>query len=166
MASTTTTSVREDIEQWAFWSFTFTWAAFCSFALGLLILSGNLTVELLALFCHKDAYSLGNFGQVWANWHAVGCIYVGLTNLSVARDARASRGGFGPHARAAVANSTAFIFGVWGVQNVYYCIVRADLFTPLMWLNAVLCLGTAACSLQAARGILDQGVDGCYYKMA
>ena len=39
-------------------------------ALGLLILSGNATPSLLCLFCRKETYTLGNFGQVWAKWHA------------------------------------------------------------------------------------------------
>ncbi|CAE8658509.1 unnamed protein product [Polarella glacialis] len=134
-------------------SFAFTWAAFYGFALAALILSGNWTMEFLALFCHKDAYTLGNFGQVWAHWHAVGCAFVGLTNLSCVRDAR---GGFGPDGKVAVAQNTAFIFGVWGVQNVYYCVTRDDLFTPLMWLNAIACLGTAVYSLQAAHGITSK----------
>jgi len=126
----------------------FQFAAFYGIALGAVILSGNLTVEILGLFCDKGAYTLGNFGQVWANWHAIGCLFVGLTNLSVARDPTGQD--FGAGGRLAVAQNTAFIFGVWGIQNTYYCNVRQDLFTPPMWLNAVGCLVACALSIHAA----------------
>ena len=119
-------------------------------ALGVLILSGNVTSDLLCLFCRKEAYTLGNFGLVWANWHAIGCLFVGLTNLAVARD---DEGSFGPKARSAVAMNTAFIYGVWGVQNTWYCLNRQDLFVPLMWLNALMCLATAASSLSSAASL-------------
>ena len=125
----------------------FSWAAFYGAVLGLLILSGNLSPSLLHLFCRAEAYTLGNFGQVWANWHAIGCLFVGLTNFAVARDDEES---FKPKARAAVALNTAFIFLVWGVQNAYYCLNRQDLFVPLMWLNAILCLLTGAGALMTA----------------
>ena len=119
-------------------------------ALGVMILSGNMASDLLGLiglFCRKKAYTLGNFGQVWANYHAIGCLFLGLTNLAVARD---DEGSFGPKARSVVAMNTAFIYGVWGVQNTWYLLYRQELFLPLMWLNAIGCLATAAVSLSNA----------------
>lgn len=106
-----------------------------------------MTGKILALFCDEASYTLGNFGQVWANWHAIGCAFVGMTNLSVALD---DGSGFGIPGRRAVARNTAFIFGVWGVQNTWYCVARQDLFTPAMWLNAAGCIGTALASVQSA----------------
>eukprot|EP00978_Attheya_sp_CCMP212_P031291 scaffold117710_cov54-Attheya_sp.AAC.3 len=132
-------------------------AAIYGFALGALILSTNVTLELITLFTHRETYTLGNFGQVWANWHAFGCIFVGLSNLAVVRDN--SGRGFGPEARVAVAQNTAFIFGVWAVQNTYYCLVREDLFTPLMWLNAGGCLVSALWSLQAATKAAEKKIE-------
>eukprot|EP00747_Dinoflagellata_sp_TGD_P170684 gnl/TRDRNA2_/TRDRNA2_202867_c0_seq1.p1 gnl/TRDRNA2_/TRDRNA2_202867_c0~~gnl/TRDRNA2_/TRDRNA2_202867_c0_seq1.p1 ORF type:complete len:144 (-),score=2.99 gnl/TRDRNA2_/TRDRNA2_202867_c0_seq1:339-770(-) len=120
------------------------WAAFYGLALACLILSGNLTPKLILLFVRQEKYTLGEFGQVWANWHAVGCAFAGLMNLSAARDGASS---WGPAACRAVRLNTAFIFGTWGVQNTYYVLWRTDLFTPLMWTNAVLCLATAVWSL-------------------
>ena len=108
-----------------------------------LILTGNATPAVLGLFCKLERYTLGDFGQVWANWHAVGCAYVGITNFCVAMD---DGSGFGPRGRAAIARCTAFIFGVWGVQNTCYCLFKQSNFTPLMWLNALLCLGSAVWS--------------------
>ena len=114
--------------------------------LSLLILSGNFTDKLLCIFCHQDKYTLGHFGEVWANWHAIGCAFVGMMNLSVAKDEDA----FGPGKRQ-VAINTVFIYGVWACQNTYYCINRPDLFTPLMWLNAIFCGIAAMLSFAAAR---------------
>lgn len=123
----------------------FHWAAFYGLALGALILSGNFTSDIICLFCRKEHYTLGNFGEVWANWHAFGCIFVGLTNLVVAMDE--SETTFNSKARSAIATNTAFIFGLWGGQNLYYCLYRQDLFMPLMWLHAVLCLLTGGWAL-------------------
>ena len=123
----------------------FSFAGVYGISLALLILSGNITEKLLCLFCHKDLYTLGNFGQVWANWHAIGCAFVGFMNLSVAKDEDA----FGPGKRQVAVNSV-FIYGIWACQNTYYCIFRTDLFTPLMWLNAILCSAAAVSSFFAA----------------
>ena len=127
----------------------FAWAAFYGLALSALILSGNVTPAILGLFLDLDQYTLGKFGQVWANWHAIGCAFAGFINLSVAVDDGSS---FLPPGRAAIARCTAFIFGTWGVQNTYYCLQRTDLFTPLMWLNAIGCLLTAAWSGWSSMG--------------
>ena len=92
--------------------------------LSLLILSGNFTDKLICIFCHQDKYTLGHFGEVWANWHAIGCAFVGMMNLSVAKDEDA----FGPGKRQ-VAINTVFIYGVWACQNTYYCINRPDSYS-------------------------------------
>ena len=123
----------------------FSWAAFYGFALGALILSGKLTSDIICLFCRKEYYTLGNFGEVWANWHAFGCIFVGLTNFAVARDISGMN--FKEKARSATAFNTAIVFGVWGCQNLYYSLYRQDLFMPFMWLHAILCTLTAGWAL-------------------
>ena len=136
----------------------FIWAAGYAWALSLLILSGNATDALLCLFCRRDEYTLGNFGQIWANWHAVGCAFVGLSNWCVVRDTDGT--GFGPAGRRAVALNTAFLFGAWGVQNLHYCVERQDLFTPLMWINAIACLTIACASLWTRAQIRDAPTGG------
>ena len=123
----------------------FSWAAFYGLALGALVLSGNFTSEIIYLFCRKEAYTLGTFGEVWANWHAIGCIFVGLTNLVVALDNNETD--FKPKARSGIAMNTSFIFGVWGAQNLYYCLYRQDLFVSFMWLHTILCLMTSVLAL-------------------
>jgi|EP00908_Phaeocystis_cordata_P013444 hypothetical protein len=114
-------------------------------ALSVLIESDHLTHALLGLFCSE--YTLGSFGQIWADWHAVGCAFVGVVNLCVAVDDGSA---FRPQGMAAIARCTTFIYLTWGVQNTYYCLFRTDIFTPLMWLNALACNFTAAWSAWAS----------------
>ena len=123
----------------------FLFAGVYGICLSLLILSGNVTDKLICIFCKVDQYTLGNFGEVWADWHAIGCAFVGFMNLSVAKNEDA----FGPGKRYVAINSV-FIYGVWACQNTYYCIKRTDLFTPLMWTNAILCGLAALLSFLAA----------------
>uniref|UniRef100_A0A7S2CQ04 Uncharacterized protein n=1 Tax=Alexandrium andersonii TaxID=327968 RepID=A0A7S2CQ04_9DINO len=123
----------------------FLWAAVYGLGLAALIASSYFNPFFIFLFVKGDAYTLGNFGMVWEMWHGVGCAFVGLMNLSVFMDPF----GFGVAGRRAVSLNTAFIYTVWGVQNTYYCIFRADLFTLLMWLHAILCLLTGALSMLA-----------------
>lgn len=123
-------------------------AAAYGLALATLIESWHYTVEFLLLFCKGDVYTLGNFGQVWADWHSVGCAFVGLVNLAVARDER--RESFRAGGRRSIGLCTAFIYGVWGVQNTYYCLYRTDIFTPLMWMNAIACLAVGFLSARGA----------------
>ena len=122
--------------------------------LSLLILTGNFTETFLVIFCREPKYTLGNFGQVWANWHAIGCAYVGLTNLWVAFKAESLQSA----AKQLVAFNSAFIYGTWSLQNTYYCIFRTDLFTPWMWLNAGGCAVAALLSLKD--GLAEKSAEG------
>lgn len=128
-------------------------AAAYGLALAALIESWHYTRDVLLLFCKGDSYTLGNFGQVWADWHSVGCAFVGLVNLAVAWDGR--RDSFRAGGRRSIALCTAFIYGVWGVQNTYYCLYRTDIFTPLMRMNAIACL---AVGFLSARGAVAEKV--------
>ena len=98
------------------------------------------------LFCREEQYTLGNFGGIWEYWQAISCFFVGFMNLSVVLDPC----GFGRGGRRAVALNSAFVYGVWGVQNIYYSAYRQDLFHQSMWLNAVGCTFTALAHLRTA----------------
>jgi hypothetical protein len=107
--------------------------------LSLLILSWHLTPSAIRLFV-SDNYTLGSHGQVWANWHAIGCLYVGVVNLL------AYGGNFNVEASRAVAMATAMIYGIWFAQNLHLVLARPARFKGLMWLNVLLCLLAAVAS--------------------
>lgn len=127
-------------------SLAFALAGLYGLALSLLILSWHLTPLLVGLFV--DHYSLGSHGQIWANWHAVGCAFVGAINLS------ALFLGFDDTASRAVLACTAGIYGVWSAQNTWLCLASTEprRFKPMMWLHAALCGLTAALCLWGAVG--------------
>ena len=124
-------------------------SAFYGLTLAVLILSFRVTPMFIGIFCDLDTYRLGNFGQIWKDWHAFGCAYVGLTNLVVYLDSRGV--GFSPSGRRSIALCSTFIFGTWGVQNTFYCLGggKGD-FHPAMWINAISCLIVAAAAFQTA----------------
>jgi hypothetical protein len=89
--------------------------------LSLLILSWRLTPSAIRLFVSDD-YTLGSHGQVWADWHAIGCLYVGVVNVL------AYRGNFNAEAYRAIAMATAMIYGVWFAQNLHFVLARPTRF--------------------------------------
>ncbi|CAJ1416159.1 unnamed protein product, partial [Effrenium voratum] len=98
----------------------------------------------------SEAYNISQKVKVLEanqDWHSVGCAFVGLVNLAVARDV--DKTDFAAGGRAKIAFCSAFIFFVWGAQNTYFCIMRQDVFKKFMWFNALACLGTAALSFHA-----------------
>ena len=116
------------------WPFLF--AGAYGVALGLLILSWHLTPVLIRIFVTDD-YSLGSHGQVWADWHAFGCLFVGAVNLHVYfhfLDGAAAR---------SIALPTVAIYSVWCVQNFLLMVRAPRRFKSPMWLN-VICCGVAA----------------------
>mmetsp|Transcript_15450 Transcript_15450/g.29223 ORF Transcript_15450/g.29223 Transcript_15450/m.29223 type:complete len:150 (+) Transcript_15450:256-705(+) len=114
------------------------WASFYALALSLMIMSYHANPIILYLFVVGDKYSLGGYGIYWQDWHAIGCAFAGLVSYGAAYDTD-----FGPAARRWVSLCNTFLFGIWGLQNTYYCLFQADDFTPLMRLQAIGCLGTA-----------------------
>ncbi|CAJ1398338.1 unnamed protein product [Effrenium voratum] len=125
----------------------FDWAACYGLGLAALIQSEQVTPVFMNLFVEPKEYHLGTFGSIWKDWHSVGCAFVGLVNLAVARDV--DKTDFAAGGRAKIAFCSAFIFFVWGAQNTYFCIMRQDVFKKFMWFNALACLGTAALSFHA-----------------
>ena len=114
-------------------------AAFYGFFLGALIFTGYVNNAFICLFVTCSNYTLGNHGEIWQMWHAVGCSFLGSVNLLVAIDSDSSA--FTKKGRAHLSYATSAIYLTWGVQNTYYCIAYAGtLFTPGMWLNAIGCL--------------------------
>jgi len=114
------------------------WASFYALALSLMIISYHVNPAILYLFVVDDRYTLGHHGSYWQDWHAIGCAFAGLVNYGAAYDSD-----FGPSARRWVGHCNAFLFGIWGLQNTYNCLFQGYNFTPLMWLQAIGCLGTA-----------------------
>lgn len=105
-------------------------------ALSALILSWHVAPGVMRGFV-ADGYSLGTHGQVWANWHAIGCLFVGVVNLQV------YFGDFGAAGTRSIAMASLMIYSVWCVQNLLVVLVRPLKFKPLMWTNVVGC-GIAA----------------------
>ena len=113
------------------------WCSFYGFSLSVLILSYRLSPVAVFLFVDSAVYSLGTFGQVWKDWHAIGCIFVGLVNYFALDQC------FVTTAKEKILVCNVMIYGIWGLQNLYYCITLPNLFVKMMWLHAVLCLGSA-----------------------
>ena len=105
-------------------------------ALGVLILSWHVAPVIMRLFV-ADSYSLGTHGQVWANWHAIGCLFVGAVNLQVYFS------DFGAADARSIAMATLMVYTVWCVQNLQLVLGKPRKFKPLMWTNVVGC-GIAA----------------------
>ncbi len=129
-----------------------TWIAFAfngvyGVALGVLILSWYLTPVLLNLFVQN--YSLGNHGKVWADWHAIGCLFVGVTNLC------AWQLDYNDVALRGVAWSSAAIYAIWSIQNTALCLSKSDppRFRPFMWLHASFCALGAGLAVWAATAV-------------
>ena len=119
--------------------------------LSLLIMSWNFTPIFIGVFVHFEQYNLGSGGLFWKSWHGVACAFIGVTNLAIAYDTQEKS--FSASGRRLIAINSGFVFGIWGVQNTYYCIVHTDVFTPLMWINAVMCLVVAASCVHTARTV-------------
>ena len=112
-------------------------------ALCLLISSWHVTPWLMRRFVSDD-YALGSHGQVWADWHAIGCLFVGIVNLMV------YFGDFNAAAATSIAVASAIIYTIWCLQNLRLVLVRPALFKTPMWLNVILCGVAAVASTFAA----------------
>lgn len=75
-------------------------------------------------------YVLGTHTEVWMDWHAMGCFFVGLVNLLAARwpDGRPRRD---------IASASVVIYGVWALLNLR--VMFTPMFHPLMWSNVIGC---------------------------
>jgi hypothetical protein len=108
--------------------------------LGLLILSWHLTPVFIKLFV-GNKYTLGDYGQMWANWHAIGCFYVGFSNfLAYNWDDSFLV------AKQDICLISTFIFGIWGLQN-FGLMFQANKMKSLMWLNVIACFASALLAL-------------------
>ena len=114
--------------------------------LGFLILSWYITPLFIKLFVGEH-YNLGDHGQMWANWHAIGCFYVGLSNFLAYSWADSFL-----VAKQDICLISAFIFGTWAVQNLWL-MLKTDKMKPLMWMNVIGCFISA---LLALGGYLNQ----------
>ena len=110
--------------------------------LGVLILSWHVTPVEMRRFV-ADSYSLGTHGQVWANWHAMGCLFVGAVNLMVVA------GRFNDPDARHIAVASLAIYGVWCLQNLQLVLARPRQFKPLMWLNVIACAIAASGALSS-----------------
>src|SRR5689334_20824134 len=117
------------------WAFLF--CGIYGVALCLLIASWHVTPSGIRLFVGRE-YTLGSHGQIWANWHAVGCFFVGIVNLQV------YFGDFNPAAMRSIAIATTIIYGVWALQNLRLVFAKPHRFTNVMWLHVLLCAFAAA----------------------
>ena len=113
------------------------------FALSALIFSHYVTNAVLALFV-ATPYTLGTHGELWQNWHGVGCFFLGLVNLAAHRWRE-------PRPRRDVAGATAVIYGVWALQN--FALMFTPRMVPLMWLNVIGCALASAASLATLRSL-------------
>ena len=103
-------------------------------ALSLMIFSAAFTPVLIDLFV-AEPYTLGTHGADWEYWQGTSCAFVGLV-------AFAARGWpTGPKTGAAAA--LAFVYGVWGLQNLRLVLVT-DRYGPLMWAHVLGCLALGA----------------------
>jgi len=113
-------------------------------ALALLLLSWRLHEAPVRWFV-GESYTLGSHGQVWKDWHTVGCAFVGAINLA------AWGAGFNEPALRSVAACTAGVFGVWALQNLaLVASPSAPPFTPRMWLHVVACGAASALAAYTA----------------
>ncbi|MBO6935988.1 MAG: hypothetical protein JJ863_13470 [Deltaproteobacteria bacterium] len=106
-------------------------AGIYGFALSLMIFSAAFTPALIDLFV-AEPYTLGTHGADWEYWQGTSCAFVGIVAF-VAR-----RWPVGPQIGAA--GALAFIYGVWGIQNLRLVLVT-DRYGPLMWGHVLGCLG-------------------------
>lgn len=108
--------------------------------LGILILSWHFSEFFIRLFV-KDNYSLGNFGQTWANWHAIGCFYVGLSSLLAL-----TWGASLLEAKLQICLLTTVVYGIWFVQN-FYLVFFTNKMKTFMLLHVVGCFVGAVLGL-------------------
>ena len=109
-------------------------------ALSLMIFSSIFTPFLIDLFV-VPPYTLGTHGADWEYWHGVGCAFVGIIAL-LARS-------WPDRQKLGVAGALAFIYGVWGLQNLRL-VLMTDRFGPLMWAHVALCLAVGVFGLVTA----------------
>ena len=111
-------------------------AALYGLFLAIMIFSAMFTPALIDLFV-AEPYSLGSHGADWEYWQGTSCAFVGL----VAWFAR----GWDPSAQRGAAVALAFVYGVWGLQNLRLVLVT-ERYRLLMWAHVLGCLaiGVAA----------------------
>ena len=103
--------------------------------LSLMIFSSVFTPVLIDLFV-APPYSLGSHGADWQLWQGTSCAFVALVAGSARR--------WPPAAQVGAAWCLAFVYGVWGVQNLHL-VLATDRYGGLMWAHALGCsaLGVA-----------------------
>jgi hypothetical protein len=106
-------------------------AAVYGLALSLMIFSSIFTPVLVDLFV-APPYTLGTHGADWEYWQGTSCAFVGIVAWLARRWPDAQK--------QSVAAALAFIFGVWGVQNLRLVLVT-ERYGPLMWAHVLACLG-------------------------
>jgi hypothetical protein len=111
-------------------------------ALSLMIFSATFTPVLIDLFV-AEPYTLGTHGADWEYWQGTSCAFVGAVGLLAVR--------WPTTAQVGAAGALAFVYGVWGLQNLRLVLVT-DRYGPLMWAHVLACLAIGVlCAVHALR---------------